>query len=139
MKLLADIRVLGVPQAQGSIKAFMRPGAKFASLTSTNKNLKPWRQDVGLLAKSSMNQLKSELATGAVRVDIWFGFQRPKSRKKDRHKTTKPDLDKLERAVLDALTGICYQDDSQVTVLHAEKFYGDAESLIRVYELEGAE
>ena len=39
---------------------------------------------------------------------------------------TKPDLDKLTRALLDALTdaGI-WRDDSQAVELHAEKIYHD--------------
>ena len=36
---------------------------------------------------------------------------------------TKPDVDKLVRAVLDALTGIVWVDDSQVAILSAEKVY----------------
>jgi Holliday junction resolvase RusA-like endonuclease len=37
--------------------------------------------------------------------------------------TVAPDLDKLSRAVLDALTGILYRDDSQVIELRASKTY----------------
>ena len=37
--------------------------------------------------------------------------------------TKKPDIDKLVRLVLDALTGIAYVDDSQVVLLYAEKSY----------------
>lgn len=33
----------------------------------------------------------------------------------------KPDIDKLERALLDALTGLVYTDDAQVTTLVVEK------------------
>lgn len=36
-----------------------------------------------------------------------------------------PDLDKLVRAVLDALTGLAYHDDAQVVEIHARKVYGD--------------
>ena len=38
--------------------------------------------------------------------------------------TVPPDLDKLIRAVLDALTGIAYQDDAQVVELLTSKKYG---------------
>jgi crossover junction endodeoxyribonuclease RusA len=37
-----------------------------------------------------------------------------------------PDLDKLARAVLDALTGIAWRDDSQVAYMMASKQYADA-------------
>jgi Holliday junction resolvase RusA-like endonuclease len=40
-----------------------------------------------------------------------------------RYPTTKPDLDKLARAVLDALTGVYYLDDAQVVSLDLQKAY----------------
>ena len=36
----------------------------------------------------------------------------------------RPDLDKLQRAVLDALTGVLFSDDGQVVQLAAVKQYG---------------
>lgn len=71
----------------------------------------------------------------AVAVALRFGLPRPKGhwgtgRNADRLKpsapawpATKPDVDKLERAVLDALTGVLWADDSQVVVLSADKVY----------------
>ena len=37
-----------------------------------------------------------------------------------------PDIDKLARAVLDALTGVAYQDDAQVARLDLAKMYSNA-------------
>jgi len=65
-----------------------------------------------------------------------FQFVRPKSHytakgalrdAAPRH-VGKPDIDKLCRAVLDALTGIAYADDSQVVALDASKVYGPTAS-----------
>lgn len=39
--------------------------------------------------------------------------------------TGKPDLDNVAKAVLDALNGIAYTDDSKVTELHVSKRYGE--------------
>lgn len=39
--------------------------------------------------------------------------------------TRKPDLDKLTRSIKDALTGVIYNDDSQIVGLHCFKEYGD--------------
>ena len=44
--------------------------------------------------------------------------------------TMAPDLDKLARAVLDALTGLAFDDDAQVTILNCEKRYGPRDELI---------
>ena len=51
-----------------------------------------------------------------------FALAWPQKPKSDHH-TTAPDLDKLTRAVLDALTGVLYLDDKQVIELHARKQY----------------
>jgi len=40
------------------------------------------------------------------------------------YQATRPDADKLARAVLDALTGVAYRDDGQVAVLRVSKVYG---------------
>ena len=39
--------------------------------------------------------------------------------------TSTPDIDKLARAVLDALKGVCYSDDARVCDLRADKVYSD--------------
>lgn len=60
-----------------------------------------------------------------VAIEIEFGLLRPKSVKRNLP-TVPPDLDKLIRAVLDSLTGIAYQDDSQVVRIVATKVYSPA-------------
>jgi Holliday junction resolvase RusA-like endonuclease len=63
--------------------------------------------------------------TGAVRVVIYFFLRRPASAKKDAMPTSRPDVDKLARAVLDALTQArIIVDDSAVVELIAHKFFG---------------
>jgi Holliday junction resolvase RusA-like endonuclease len=42
------------------------------------------------------------------------------------HPTVAPDLDKLIRAALDAMTAVAYLDDGQVTEITAMKVYGAA-------------
>jgi crossover junction endodeoxyribonuclease RusA len=48
--------------------------------------------------------------------------------------TTKPDVDKLCRAVLDALTAVVWVDDSQVVVLDADKMYGASPATVVVVQ-----
>jgi len=60
----------------------------------------------------------------AIFLSVTFLMPRPKSLPKKVHQDVKrPDLDKLIRAVMDALTGIYYQDDSQVVLISATKNY----------------
>jgi Holliday junction resolvase RusA-like endonuclease len=67
-----------------------------------------------------------------VSIQVEFALARPlshysdlqgllKRRYEDSEPTAPPDIDKLARAVLDALTGIVYDDDSQVIELQATK------------------
>ena len=83
----------------------------------------------------SEGDLRPDPTREAVAVDLRFGLPRPKShfgtgRNAGRLKPsapaypgTKPDVDKLSRAVLDALTGVLWADDSQVVILSAVKVY----------------
>lgn len=109
--------VPGTPAPQGS-KKHVGNGVMIES----SRHLKPWRSKVAWLARKHIRAPHA----GAIRLDLRFVMPRPKShfgtgRNADRIKPTapdchtqKPDIDKLERAVLDALTGIAYKDDSQV-------------------------
>ena len=91
------LTIYGVPQSQGSIKAFIPRGWNRPVLTSTNKALKPWRQEVAVLAKEEMQKIGMQIIRRphAVRIEVCFYFVRPQSTKKTIvHKTTAPDLDK---------------------------------------------
>jgi Holliday junction resolvase RusA-like endonuclease len=49
----------------------------------------------------------------------------------------KPDCDNLAKIILDALNGIAYKDDSQVTILHIAKEYGtQPKVIVELKELE---
>jgi Holliday junction resolvase RusA-like endonuclease len=50
-------------------------------------------------------------------------MHRPKSRRKETWVTTTPDLDNLEKAVLDGLSGVVYTDDRLVVRKRSEKRY----------------
>lgn len=68
---------------------------------------------------------------GPVRLDLLFAFAQPKGRKRQ-FKISKPDLDNLEKAVMDALTDAgVWCDDAQVVEKHSTKMYGatDATSI----------
>jgi crossover junction endodeoxyribonuclease RusA len=56
------------------------------------------------------------------------------ARRRRSAKTTPPDLDKVGRALMDALTGVVYRDDAQVIRLDAGKSYGDPGVAITIEE-----
>lgn len=74
--------------------------------------------------------------SGAISVYIDVHRQLPKSRPNRllaELDTSKPDIDNVSKAVLDALNGVAYDDDKQVTSLHVVKLPRTRnESFIRV-------
>lgn len=112
------------------MRAFVVNGR--AVLTSASKNLKEWRNLIAYAARDNL-PVDGPFSYGeAVQVDAKFFFVRPKSHLKKngeltksapRSKHSKPDVDKLARAVLDALTGVYFDDDSQVVRLTVTKEY----------------
>jgi crossover junction endodeoxyribonuclease RusA len=134
--------VPGIPVQQGS-KRHVGNGI----MVEAAANLKPWREAIIYAAREHSKELR--YPTGPVNACLYFYFPRPKSHfgtgrnahvLKDgatEYKATKPDLDKLVRAVLDAITqsGVVWRDDSQVAGLTALKRYGGTGFLdVRVRE-----
>jgi len=123
--------VYGVAQPKGSMKAFVPRGMKFPIVTDSNRNAKSWAQLVAAGASDALRAQAGSLVSGAVRVSLAFHLPRPKKFAKRgvpvAHLTA-PDLDKLARSVLDALTAVVWQDDSQVVELVALKRYADVDA-----------
>lgn len=132
---MIQFTVYGRPQPQGSMKAFIPKGWQRPILTSDNKKMKPWRQEViGTIASLRYNMIKRPQA---VKVEAEFCFKKPKSlSRKQAYLTKKPDLDKLARALLDCLTGLLIEDDAQVCQLCVYKSYSVPERVsVEVSEL----
>lgn len=119
--------VLGRPAPQGSLKAFVVAGK--ARLTSDNSKTMPWRQQVGqtaLYARPTPDIWAKRHEP--VSIAMTFVFTRPPSIPKKRlQMAVKPDIDKLCRSALDAMTGILFVDDGQVVQITAGKLYGAPE------------
>lgn len=114
----------GVPAPKGSARAILVNGRArlIASESGHNERAqKSWAGAVGWSARAA----RVEKLTGPVAVRCEFVFARPKSHTRAERritaKTTKPDGDKLLRSTLDALTGIAYLDDAQVSDMRAVK------------------
>lgn len=117
--------VMGTPKPQGRPRAFNRGNhaAVYSPVTQ-------WRNDVKYAAA------QEEPIEGAVKVQIHYFFHRPKSHYgtgknaeilKDSapwHMVKRPDLDNLNKAVLDAIQDAgLLADDSAVTQLESMKRY----------------
>ena len=113
---MIEFRADGVPVPQGSMKVI-----NGRVLHSQGSALAVWRSTIGFHAKLA----GAKPSEGAMEIQMVFIMPKPKTVKRA-YPTVAPDLDKLVRAVLDALTGICYLDDSQVTDIRASKVYGSS-------------
>ena len=127
------MQVIGEAKPQGSKTAYPNPKTGRIILAEASKALKPWREHATKamrLQAQDAEWIKLE-AHEPVIVKLIFGMKAPMKRVRDHH-TTKPDLDKLIRAMLDAasLAGNIWADDSQVIELQAEKIYSDKPSVI---------
>lgn len=108
------IFIPGKPAPQGS-KRHVGKGI----LVESSKEVGPWRERIAL----AMYQARIDPIEGPVAVDISFVMPRPLStpKRKTPPAIKKPDVDKLLRACLDAMSGICFRDDSQVVQLRGTK------------------
>lgn len=62
----------------------------------------------------------------------WPEWKKIEALEGNRYPTSKPDLDNLEKAVMDAMDGVVFKDDAQVVGKYSNKYYGDEPS-VNVY------
>jgi Holliday junction resolvase RusA-like endonuclease len=112
------VHVLGEPIPQGSMRAVAR-----GRIVSDNDRLRPWRDSVAWAVRDAMNGQPP--LDGPLEVRATFVLPRPPSAPKRRWAPEKkPDLDKLLRACLDAVTaGGGWCDDAQVVDVITRKRY----------------
>jgi crossover junction endodeoxyribonuclease RusA len=145
IQIITEFRVLGRPAPQGS-KRHVGGGR----MIEQSKYLDAWRNDV---RNAAMQHFGEALIDGPVFVQVAFMFNRPNSHyigsRKDR--PLKPDapfwisskkrwdLEKLERATYDALSGVIWVDDGQVAGSLPQKFWVEDHegAIIRVCLLTG--
>ena len=110
--------VPGKPAPQGSKRHVGR-----GVLIESSREVGPWRERIALAAHNAMYCAGQPLLGCAVDVRLDFVMPRPKSMPKSRTEpaTKRPDIDKLARAALDAITSVVIADDSQVVGLRATK------------------
>lgn len=108
--------IAGTPRPQGSKNNLGR-----GRMVESSKYVKQWRLDIAAIAAAVY---KSEPLDGQLTIDLAFVMPRPKAmsaRKPTPPHTHPPDLDKLFRAVGDALKGIVYRDDAQIVTARVAK------------------
>jgi Holliday junction resolvase RusA-like endonuclease len=85
----------------------------------TPKKVTKWEDAIRCEAEKKF----PEPFNGPVALSLAFYLKRPKSRRKENFVITTPDMDNLEKAVLDGLNEIAYVDDKYVVVKNSVKLY----------------
>ena len=137
-RLLVDFVVYGDAVPQGSMSHYGHGRVTH----SKRERLMDWRRTIQLAIQRQGHAFKDALVKGPVAIRALFYASRPTSTpKKAIYKRTAPDLDKLCRALGDALEGTVLQNDSVVVGWHAWKLYTDGASRleVEVWELDAAD
>jgi crossover junction endodeoxyribonuclease RusA len=98
----------------------------------SSKEWPTWKEAIATVAIAERAKGRTRRFADAVTLTVTFLLPKPKRPKHERH-ITRPDLDKLVRGVCDALTGVLWEDDSQVTCIMAVKRYADEDDRPGVY------
>jgi Holliday junction resolvase RusA-like endonuclease len=121
-ELLLEFAVAGVPRPQGSKVAIVIKG-RAQLIDQHSKTFRQWRKLVNDAAVAAIAGRPA--LDGALEIELVFRLERGSTVKRELP-TVAPDLDKLTRAVFDALkTGGAIVDDARVVELVARKEYGD--------------
>ena len=141
--MIIELFVPGIARTAGSKSAFKDKFGK-VHLTHAGKYSKGWMDSVKWWALKTYGE-RTILLTCPVILKLIFFRRRPKGHygtgrnagllkdSSPEYPTSKPDLDKLNRAISDALTGIVFKDDSQVVKLESSKFYCGPEDKMGVF------
>lgn len=98
------------------------------------KKLADYENQLALIAKAAMRGQPP--FTGEVKLYAEFFRPKPRPRKGQKKMVSFiGDSDRYLNAVMDALQGVCYLDDRQVTDSHAKKIFGKPHICIEVEEL----
>jgi len=111
----------GRPRPKGSFKPVRNKKTGRILLINDNDRTKCFQDLISYHA----NRFFKKPTENPVSLSVNFYFKKPKTPKNDKYHITTPDIDKLLRTVLDALQGVAFINDSQVTQIIATKDYVD--------------
>lgn len=124
--------VPGKPQGKARARTFYNPKSKGMSSVTPEKTV----LYENLVATCYMQEAGEGRFTddACLKVSVQAYFEPAKSVSKVKRKemlegnilpAKKPDIDNIVKAILDALNGVAYRDDTQVTELHVRKQYSE--------------
>ena len=145
---MIEFTAFGVPRTKGSTTSFIsKKTGRVVTHDAAGTPGLTWEQGVASAALVARTQAGERMVRGAA-IGVSAIFYSPRNRgdfgtgrnagtlkpSAPRHPARRPDVDKYLRRILDALTGVVYEDDGQVVEVHGLKRWGDpARAEIRVW------
>lgn len=123
MTHICSFTVYGTPKPKGSVVKMANGRYLPAGSAKSRRETAEWIDLIIDSATGVMMERDRGLVIRPVRLGMRFMLYRAAKETPGYPHTKMPDLDKLARLVLDALTGIVYADDSQVAAIYASKVY----------------
>lgn len=132
---MIEVFVEGKPIPQGSLNPmpYRRKNGKMGVNVFQKPELLQWREKVAKEVASHNESKVFYVKETPVLIDLEFRILKPKSAKRKEPCCKGIDLDKACRAILDALTGVVYDDDCQVCRIRTLKEYVTDEKNQGVY------
>lgn len=124
--MITTFFVDGKSAPKGSTFSFKNKKGKIITMQEGSKKLYAWQDAIGYVAKQNGVQVSD----GAIHLKLNF-FMLPPNKSKYWF-PPRPDLDKLCRSCLDALSGVAYADDFQVVSIQATKQYSTHRSGVAI-------
>jgi Holliday junction resolvase RusA-like endonuclease len=134
--------VYGEAATAGSKRGFYNAKARRVIITDDSAKSRPWKAQISDAAVEAMGE--REPLNGPLELTLTFYIRRPKSHFGSGKKSqtlkesaparpiVRPDVLKYARAVEDALSKICYGDDSQIVDEHLHKRYTTGKARVEV-------
>lgn len=140
--------VYGIPKPMGDKVGFRGKGGRIIIADKAGPELRSWKQEVRSVIAANVG----EQVLGPVAVGLWFYYDRPASHYRTgrlanilkdsapQWKQTSPDREKLDRTIMDCMSGLAFRDDSQVALGFQFKLWLDPgipgpKTVIRMWEL----
>lgn len=108
-------------------RVVMTEGRKSQNPTLGREGLEAWKDRVkaAALVAQAVNRW-DYIENEPLQLDAWFFLPRPKSLPKSvEYPMTKPDLEKLVRAIMDEMEGVLYDNDSRFIDHYTHKRFAD--------------
>ena len=133
-----EIDQIGTKERTGQVRRGRR------TIRYSPKDTKAYEQRIAWLAQQALGEDRASWCKeGAFVVDIKIYKTVPVSRPKiyaqmalagKIRPIARPDIDNTMKAILDAVKGILWRDDTQVVGLHTDRYYAETERIIVTVE-----